>query len=53
MLKNIASGIVLLAALWVALVIAQTSRPDAPVIQTLTGVRYEVPAGWEWTEFDG
>ncbi len=53
MLKNIALGIVLLAALWIAPVTAQTGRPDVTVVRTLAGVRYEVPAGWEWTEFDG
>ena len=53
MLKNIASGFAVLAAMWVVPVAAQTGRQDAPVIRTVTGVRYEVPAGWEWLEFDG
>ena len=53
MLKNMALGIALLTPMWVVPVAAQTARQDAPVIRTLTGVRYEVPAGWEWTEFDG
>jgi hypothetical protein len=26
---------------------------EAPTIRTLMGLRYEIPAGWEWTEFDG
>jgi len=52
-LKNMALGIALLTTMWVVPVTAQTARQDAPVIRTLTGVRYEVPAGWEWTEFNG
>ena len=32
---------------------APAARSEAPIIRTLTGVRYEIPAGWEWTEFDG
>jgi hypothetical protein len=32
---------------------APTARSDAPTIRTLWGLRYEIPAGWEWTEFDG
>jgi hypothetical protein len=26
---------------------------SAPIIRTMPGLRYEIPAGWEWTEFDG
>lgn len=29
------------------------ARSEAPIIRTLSGLRYEIPAGWEWTEFDG
>jgi hypothetical protein len=29
------------------------ARSDAPIIRTLSGLRYEIPAGWEWTEFNG
>lgn len=32
---------------------APPMRSDAPTIRTLLGLRYEIPAGWEWTEFDG
>ena len=28
-------------------------QSEAPTIRTLGGLRYEIPAGWEWTEFDG
>jgi len=49
-LKNIALGIALLTTMWVVPVAAQS---EAPIIRTLWGVRYQIPAGWEWTEFDG
>jgi hypothetical protein len=29
------------------------AQSDAPTIRTLPGLRYEIPAGWEWTEFNG
>jgi len=45
MLRNIASGIALFATFWGMPVAAQTSRQDAPVVRTLTGVRCEVPGG--------
>lgn len=32
---------------------APATRSDAPTVRTLAGLRYEIPAGWEWTEFDG
>ena len=28
-------------------------QSEAPTIRTLRRPRYEIPAGWEWTEFDG
>jgi hypothetical protein len=28
-------------------------NPADPVIRTVTGVRYTVPAGWEWRDFNG
>jgi hypothetical protein len=28
-------------------------RSDASIIRTLSGIRYEIPEGWEWTEFNG
>mgnify|MGYP001580527269 CR=1 FL=1 len=53
MLKNVALGMVLFTTMWFVPVAAETGRQDATVIRTEYGVRYEVPAGWEWTEFDG
>lgn len=32
---------------------APSSESNAPIIRTLLGLRYEIPAGWEWTEFTG
>jgi hypothetical protein len=31
----------------------QARNSDSAVIRTMTGVRYLVPAGWTWTEFNG
>lgn len=50
MQKRAAVSIALLATLCVVPMIAQAAPS---VIRTVTGVRYEVPAGWEWTEFNG
>jgi hypothetical protein len=30
-----------------------TANSNAPIVRTLLGLRYEIPAGWEWTEFTG
>lgn len=49
MLKNIAL-IALLTTMWVGPLAAQS---EAPIIRTALGLRYEIPAGWEWTKFDG
>jgi hypothetical protein len=32
---------------------APSAESNAPIIRTLLGLRYEIPAGWEWTEFTG
>lgn len=48
MLKNIALRIALLTTMWVVPLAAQS---EVPIIRTQLGVRYEIPAGWEWTEF--
>lgn len=50
MLKNIVLRIAMLTTIWVVPLAAQS---DVPIIRTTWGVRYEIPAGWEWTEFDG
>jgi hypothetical protein len=38
---------------WFVPVAGRTAGTTAGVIRTMTGVRYVVPAGWEWTDFDG
>lgn len=50
MQKHVAMRIALLTTLCVAPLVAQSA---GPTIRTVTGVRYEIPAGWEWTEFSG
>lgn len=50
MFKTIAFAVALSATVPVAM---PPARAEPPVIRTNWGVRYEVPAGWEWTEFDG
>jgi hypothetical protein len=47
---NIVLRITLLTTLLAASLAAQG---ETAIIRTVTGVRYEIPAGWEWTEFDG
>jgi hypothetical protein len=39
--------------LWLAPVAGHADKPNPGVIRTMTGVRYVVPDGWEWTDFDG
>jgi hypothetical protein len=34
-------------------IVPATAPTGAPVVRTLSGLRYEIPAGWEWTEFNG
>lgn len=53
MLKNIAIGVALFTTMWFVPVAAETGRQDATVIRTIDGARYEIPAGWEWIEFNG
>ncbi|TAK15851.1 MAG: hypothetical protein EPO35_06410 [Acidobacteria bacterium] len=50
MFKKTALVILVSATLPVA---SLPARATAPTIRTNWGVRFEVPAGWEWTEFDG
>lgn len=50
MFTKIALAIALVTTIPVATLPAQAG---APVIRTIWGIRYEIPAGWEWTEFDG